>query len=200
MPEGSTVTEMLRLFTNGGPVMFMLSFIAAILYTTASAALFFVYKGNLTAKRQRQWADWISDPEAGEGRAGEIIRYATHGPRVSIKTVQRRFDEIREVIISSIDRRLIVITTLVAVAPMTGLLGTVGGMIEMFDGMATSTGKNMEKLQSGMYQSLLCPLTGLTIALPGMFMALLIRQRRNWIVSALAQLESAIVRVRFKQA
>ena len=33
---------------------------------------------------------WIENPEDGEGRAGEIIRYATHGPRVSIKTVQRR--------------------------------------------------------------------------------------------------------------
>lgn len=180
--------------------MFMLSFIAVILYTTASAAFFFVSKGNLTAKRQENWDQWIDRPEEGEGRVGEIIRYAIHGPRVSIKTVQRRFDEVREVIVSSIDRRLIVVGALIAVAPMTGLLGTVGGMIDMFDGLAHGGGKeSMEKIQSGMYESLLCPLTGLTIALPGMFMALMIRQKRNWIVTALAQLESSIVRVRFKE-
>lgn len=180
--------------------MFMLAFIAVILYTTASAALFFVSKGNLTTRRQAQWVEWIEDPEAGQGRAGEIIRYAMHGPRVTIKTVQRRFDEIREVVINSIDRRLIIIGTLVAVAPMTGLLGTVGGMLDMFDGLASASGsKSMEKIQSGMMQSLLSPLTGLTIALPGMFMALHIRQKRNWIASALAQLESAIVRVHFKE-
>jgi len=195
----STLQEVLRLFADGGPVMFMLAFIAAILYTSAAAALFFVSKGNLNARQQAQWTEWIKNPEKGEGRAGEIIRYSMHGPRVSIKTVQRRFDEIREIVINSIDRRLIIITTLVAVAPMTGLLGTVGGMLDMFDGLASAAGKkSMEKIQSGMMESLLSPLTGLVIALPGMFIALLIRQKRNWIASALAQLESAIVRIRFK--
>ena len=195
----STMSEVVRLFSDGGPVMFMLAFIAAILYTTASAAVFFVSKGNLTTKRQDQWVKWINNPESGEGRAGEIIRYATHGPRVSIKTVQRRLDEIREVVINSIDRRLIIIGTLVAVAPMTGLLGTVGGMLDMFDGLANASGeKSMEKIQSGMMKSLLSPLTGLVIALPGMFLALHIRQKRNWISAALSQLESTIVRVRFK--
>tara|TARA_A100001037_G_scaffold306864_1_gene357687 strand:- start:28501 stop:29112 length:612 start_codon:yes stop_codon:yes gene_type:complete len=196
----STMSEMLRLFADGGPVMFMLALIAVILFSTASAAVFFVSKGNLTTKRQEHWVDWIKNPDAGEGRAGEIIRYATHGPRVSIKTVQRRLDEIREVVINSIDRRLIIIGTLVAVAPMTGLLGTVGGMLDMFDGLANASGKkSMEKIQSGMMESLLSPLTGLVIALPGMFMALIIQQKRTWIASALTQLESTIIRVRFKE-
>ena len=196
----STLTEVLRLFSDGGPVMFLLAFIAAILYTTASASVFFVSKGNLKAAQKEDWVEWINNPAAGEGRAGEIIRYAMHGPRISIKTVQRRFDEVREVVISSIDRRLIVITTLVAVAPMTGLLGTVGGMLDMFDGLAGGSGKkSMEKIQTGMMQSLLSPLTGLVIALPGMFMALHIQQKRNWISSALTQLESAIIRIRFTQ-
>ena len=196
----SIMLEVLRLFSDGGPVMFMLAFIAVVLYTSASAALFFVSKGNLTTKRRDRWAEWIEDPASGEGRAGEIIRYATHGPRVSIKTVQRRFDEIREVVINSIDRRLIIVGTLVAVAPMTGLLGTVGGMLDMFDGLASGSGKeSMEKIQTGMTKALLSPLTGLTIALPGMFMALMIQQKRSWIAAALSQLESAIVRVRFKE-
>ena len=196
----STLTEVVRLFSDGGPVMFLLAFIAAILYTTASASVFFVSKGNLKAAQKEDWVEWINNPAAGEGRAGEIIRYAMHGPRISIKTVQRRFDEVREVVISSIDRRLIVITTLVAVAPMTGLLGTVGGMLDMFDGLAGGSGKkSMEKIQTGMMQSLLSPLTGLVIALPGMFMALHIQQKRNWISSALTQLESAIIRIRFTQ-
>lgn len=199
LAETSNLGEVVRLFADGGPVMVMLALIAVILYTAASAALFFVSKGNLTTRRQEKWAEWIAAPENGEGRAGEIIRYATHGPRVSIKTVQRRFDEIREVVIESIDRRLIIIGTLVAAAPMTGLLGTVGGMLEMFDGLATASGKqSMNKIASGLTEALFTTLTGLVIALPGMFMALHIRQKRNWIAAALAQLESAIVRVRFK--
>lgn len=199
LAETTNLGEVLRLFADGGPVMIMLALIAVILYTTASAALFFVSKGNLTTRRENEWVAWIDNPEAGEGRAGEIIRYATHGPRVSIKTIQRRFDEIREVVIKSIDRRLIIIGTLVAAAPMTGLLGTVGGMLDMFDGLASASGKqSMNKIASGLTEALFTTLTGLVIALPGMFMALHIRQKRNWIAAALAQLESTIVRVRFR--
>ncbi len=191
--------EIVRLFADGGPVMVMLALIAVILYSTATAALFFVSKGNLTSKREDQWPDWIEHPDHGEGRAGEVIRYAVHGPRLSIKTVQRRFDEIREILIDSIDRRLIIIGTLVAAAPMTGLLGTVGGMLDMFDGLASGGGKqSMDKIAGGMKEALFTTLTGLVIALPGMFMALHIRQKRNWIAAALSRIESAIVAKRFK--
>lgn len=199
LAETTNIGEVIRLFADGGPVMVMLALIAVILYTTASAALFFVSKGNLTTRGQEQWADWIEKPDSGEGRAGEIIRYATQGPRVSIKTVQRRFEEVREVVIKSIDRRLIIIGTLVAAAPMTGLLGTVGGMLDMFDGLSSGSGKqSMNKIASGMKEALFTTLTGLIIALPGMFMALHIQQKRNWVAAALSQLESTIVRVRFK--
>lgn len=198
LAETTNLGELVRLFADGGPVMAMLALIAVILYTTASAAVFFVSKGNLTNRWQERWVEWIGDPERGEGRAGEIIRYAMHGPRVSIKTVQRRFDEIREVVIDSIDRRLIVITTLVAVAPMTGLLGTVSGMLDMFEGLASGSGKqSMNRIASGLTEALITTLSGLVIALPGMFMGLHIKQKRNGISAALTQLESAIVRIRF---
>ena len=118
---------------------------------------------------------------------------------MSIKTIQRRFEEVREVVIQAIDRRLIVITTLVAAAPMTGLLGTVGGMLDMFDGLASGSGKqSMNMIAAGMTKALFTTLTGLVVALPGMFLALHIQQRRNGISATLAQLESAIVATRFK--
>ena len=41
-----------------------------------------------------------------------------HGPRLTIKTVSRRFDEIRIDLLSAIDRRLLVLNTLVAAAPL----------------------------------------------------------------------------------
>ena len=200
MPGQQTLSELAGLFADGGPVMFILAFIAVVLYSTATAALFFVSKSDLTTKRQNLWANWIKQPISAEGRDGEIIRYALHGSRISTATVERRFDEIREVVLNSIDRRLIIIGSLIAVAPMAGLLGTVGGMLDMFDGLANASGKkSMDKIQSGMMESLLSPLTGLVIALPGMFLALHIRQKRNWIAAALMQLESAILTTRFKE-
>ncbi|MDA7933797.1 MotA/TolQ/ExbB proton channel family protein, partial [Akkermansiaceae bacterium] len=165
--------EVVDIFTDGGTVMAALAIVAFLLYTTATASLYFVFRGNLNHKQKSQWADWINDPDSAEGRVGEIIRYAIHGKKLSIKRVQRRFDEMREILIASIDRRLIIITTLVAAAPMTGLLGTVGGMLDMFDGLAAGGGKqSMGLIASGMKKALFTTLTGLVIALPGMFMSL----------------------------
>ncbi|MDB4383971.1 MAG: MotA/TolQ/ExbB proton channel family protein [Akkermansiaceae bacterium] len=191
--------EVVDIFTDGGTVMAALAIVAFLLYTTATASLYFVFRGNLNHKQKSQWADWINDPESAEGRVGEIIRYAIHGKKLSIKRVQRRFDEMREILIASIDRRLIIITTLVAAAPMTGLLGTVGGMLDMFDGLAAGGGKqSMGLIASGMKKALFTTLTGLVIALPGMFMSLMVRERRNKIDTTLAQLQSIIVTTKFR--
>jgi biopolymer transport protein ExbB len=193
--------EVVDIFTDGGTVMAALAVVAFLLYTTASASLYFVFRGNLNDRQQDCWADWIREPEKAEGRVGEIIRYAVHGKRVSIKRIQRRFDEMREILIASVDRRLIIITTLVAAAPMTGLLGTVGGMLDMFDGLAAGGGKqSMGLIASGMKEALFTTLTGLVIALPGMFMVLLVRERRNKIDVTLTQLQSIIVTTKFRHA
>lgn len=191
--------EVIDIFTDGGTVMAALAVVAFLLYTTATASLYFVFRGNLNDRQKTRWADWINEPEKAEGRVGEIIRYAVLGKRISIKRVHRRFDEMREILIASIDRRLIIITTLVAAAPMTGLLGTVGGMLDMFDGLAAGGGKqSMGLIASGMKEALFTTLTGLVIALPGMFMALLVRERRNKIDVTLAQLQSIIVSTKFR--
>lgn len=192
--------EVVDIFTDGGTVMIALGVVAFLLYTTATASLYFVFRGNLNQKQGGQWTDWIHDPETAEGRVGEVIRYAIHGKKLSIKRVQRRFDEMREILIASIDRRLIIITTLVAAAPMTGLLGTVGGMLDMFDGLAAGGGKqSMGLIAAGMKKALFTTLTGLVIALPGMFMSLLIRERRNRINGVLAQLQSSIIITKFRK-
>ena len=192
--------EVVEIFTDGGTVMAALAIVAFLLYTTASASLYFVFRGNLNNRQQSKWAEWINEPEKAEGRVGEVIRYAVLGKRISIKRVQRRFDEMREILIAGVDRRLIIITTLVAAAPMTGLLGTVGGMLDMFDGLAAGGGKqSMGLIASGMKEALFTTLTGLVIALPGMFMALLVRERRNKIDSTLTQLQSTIVTTKFRE-
>lgn len=195
----SNLKEVADIFLEGGPVMVALAVVAVILYATSVASLIFVLKGNLTSAGEKDWHYWIENPVEAKGRAGEIIRYALHGPRVSVKGVQRRFDEMFEVLVSSIDRRLIVIATLVAAAPMTGLLGTVMGMLEMFDGLSQGGGKqSMKMIAGGMREALFTTLTGLVVALPGMFLALVIRNKRNQIATVLSQLQSAVVCTKFR--
>lgn len=196
------MTEMFRdalnMFLAGGGIMYMLGGVAFILYATAFAALAYVNRGNLNEKDAARWNAWIADPEKAEGRMGEALRYALHGPKLSIKTVQRRFDEVRLNVIQAIDRRLLVINTLVAAAPLAGLLGTVMGMLGMFAGLAEGKGASgMQKVAAGMQEALITTQTGLTIALPGLFIALVVKSKRNAISAALTRVESLILTTRF---
>lgn len=196
---GENVQAVFDIFRNGGPVMAALAGVALLLYITSIAAVIFVLKGNLTTGRREEWERWIEYPEEGEGRLGEIIRYAVQGPRLSVKRVQRRFDEVFDVLVRKVDQRLIIITTLIAAAPMTGLLGTVMGMLSMFDGLGAGGGKqSMEMISAGMKEALFTTLTGLVVALPGMFFALIVREKRNQLATVLSQLQAAIVTTKFK--
>lgn len=194
------VPEILEIFTSGGWIMFMLGSVAFILYATAFAAFAYVNRGNLTGGDSQKWAKWIEDPDSAEGRMGEALQYVLHGPRLTIKTVQRRFSEVRLNLLSAIDRRLLVVNTLVAAAPLAGLLGTVMGMLAMFNGLAQGGGAAaMARVADGMKEALITTQTGLTIALPGLFIALVVKGKRDRISAALSQLESQILCARFRR-
>ncbi len=196
---GENFKEVVDIFREGGLVMVALASVALLLYITSIAAVIYALKGNLTTSRRDEWDRWIEHPAEAEGRLGEIIQYAVHGPRLSVKRVQRRFDEVFDTLVRSLDQRLIIITTLIAAAPMTGLLGTVLGMLSMFDGLGAGGGKqSMEMISAGMKEALFTTLTGLVVALPGMFFALIVRERRNRLATVLSQLQAAIVTTKFK--
>ncbi|WP_193214617.1 MotA/TolQ/ExbB proton channel family protein [Luteolibacter marinus] len=196
----SMFRDALQLFLSGGGIMYMLGAVAFILYATAFAALAYVNKGNLNEKDADHWHHWIEKPEDAKGRMGEAMRYVLHGPRLTAKTVQRRFDEVRLNILAAIDRRLVVVNTLVAAAPLAGLLGTVMGMLSMFAGLSQGKGASgMQKVADGMQQALITTQTGLTIALPGLFIALIVKNKRNAISAALTRVESLILTSRFQR-
>lgn len=189
-----------NLFLEGGTIMYMLGGVACILYATAFAALAYVNQGNLNEKEAHRWEEYIENPDLADGRLGEALGYVLHGPRLTIKTVSRRFDEIRLDLLSAIDRRLLVLNTLVAAAPLAGLLGTVMGMLAMFAGLSHGKGPaGMQRVAAGMQEALITTQTGLTIALPGLFIGLIIKSRRDRIQAALVRLESLILSSRFKR-
>lgn len=196
----SAFAEAVDIFIGGGPVMIALGLISVILYGTCISTLLFINRGNLNEKDQENWNDWINSPEDSKGRVGEVIKYSLHGPKLSIKIIQRRIDEVYETIVSRIDQRLVFIGALVAIAPMTGLLGTVGGMLGMFEGLAGGSGdQGAQKIADGMKEALFTTLTGLVVALPGMFLALTIKTKRDAIANAINRLQSAIVKNKFEK-
>ena len=184
------MSSILGIWQSGGWVMVPLFLLAALLYGQAFQLAMFVRRTNLAEANETLWWDWVRKPEAAEGRVGEIIEY-TQSDVHSAKQVRNRFDEVRNALVGSLDRRTRFVGTLVAAAPLLGLLGTVLGMLQTFYGIATSGGtETAGVVASGISEALVTTQTGLTIALPGLFVVMLIQRKRHAIEAQLARLES----------
>jgi biopolymer transport protein ExbB len=70
-----------------------------------------------------------------------------------------------------------VIKTLVAVCPLLGLMGTVTGMIEVFDVMAISGSGNARSMASGVSKATIPTMAGMVGALSGVFLITILNQK-----------------------
>jgi len=182
--------RILAIWESGGWVMVPLFALAVLLYAQAFQLVFTLRHTHLSGKEELQWWDWVRSPDRARGRVAEIIRY-TQERASSEGQVRNRFDEVRAGMVSMIDRRVRFVSTLVGAAPLLGLLGTVMGMLQTFFGISTSGGgETAGVVASGISQALVTTQTGLTIALPGLFMVMLINRQRHAIEARLARLES----------
>lgn len=179
------------IWLSGGWVMIPLALLAVVIYSIGIRLLLFLGKGNIHFGHEAEWIDWIDDPSKAEGRVGEIIRYTQENVSTA-KHVRNRFEEVAQAMIHNIDRRTAFLNTLVAAAPLMGLLGTVIGMLGTFGALATGGGaETVAMVSAGISEALITTQTGLFIALPGIFLVLVIRRRKHGIEAAIARLESA---------
>ncbi|WP_333607875.1 MotA/TolQ/ExbB proton channel family protein [Arsukibacterium sp.] len=68
-----------------------------------------------------------------------------------------------------LDQRMLLIKTLVAMCPLVGLLGTVTGMIAVFDIMATQGTGNPRTMAAGISMATIPTMAGMVAALSGVF-------------------------------
>lgn len=170
--------------------MLPLAILAVLIYTTGIQLLLFLRKGNMQLGDETEWVDWIDQPASARGRAATIIRY-TQQNVATAKHVRHRFEEVRHNILHHIERRLLLLHTLVAAAPLMGLLGTVIGMLGTFAALSGGAGaETASSVAAGIAEALITTQTGLFIALPGMFLVLIIRRRKHAVEAALARIES----------
>lgn len=170
--------------------MVPLALLAVLIYSTGIQILLFLSKGNIQLGHESEWLQWIYNPAQANGRAGEIIRY-TQENVTAAKQVRSRFEEVRQTMLHDIERRVNFLNTLVAAAPLMGLLGTVIGMLGTFAAIASGGGSETAAMvAAGISEALITTQTGLFVALPGIFLVLIIRRRKHAVEAALARIES----------
>lgn len=77
----------------------------------------------------------------------------------------------------NLNQNVVLIKTLVAVCPLVGLLGTVTGMIEVFDVMAVLGSGNARAMASGVSKATIPTMAGMVAALSGVFMSTYIERK-----------------------
>lgn len=113
------------------------------------------------------------------------------------KTWQQRSDHeswyahaIREKLISELrvesERYIGVIKVLILVTPLLGLLGTVTGMIEVFQSITASGGANARDMAAGISRATIPTMTGLAVSLSGVFLMSVLDRRVTRSVDGLA--------------
>jgi biopolymer transport protein ExbB len=133
---------------QGGNVLLVIAFVTAVMWSLIVERIFYFRMGfRREAVRVQQFWDARTDHASWNSR------------------------QIRRVLISDVtmdlNSGLSLIATLVALCPMLGLLGTVTGMIEVFDVMAAGGG-NTRGMAAGVSKATLPTMAGMVAAISGM--------------------------------
>jgi biopolymer transport protein ExbB len=148
---------------------------------------------SLTLTEQRvakQQAQSVPDTKNPLGR---ILSVYKEGLVNDIETLTLKIDEaiLRE--IPKVERGLITLAILAAIAPMLGLLGTVSGMIETFQSI-TLFGTGDPKLMSGgISQALVTTELGLAVAIPLLLIHSLLSGKSNRVVQILDEESASLI-------
>jgi biopolymer transport protein ExbB len=98
--------------------------------------------------------------------------------------------QIRRAMISRVNTDMssnqLLLRVLVPLSPLLGLVGTVGGMLEVFDSMALRGSADARAMASGVSHAMICTLTGLAVSITGLYPVYYFRSRTQMETELLA--------------
>lgn len=159
--NGSLLNGLIDLLGQGGFVMPPLILLSLILFTT----LFRLAVDLLQVSRKVHPA-LISSPGLGKELHRENEAQSLAQARIKWRL--------------HFDRRLRFVRILTTSAPLLGLLGTVGGMLKTFSALGLREGfETLDLVASGISEALVTTETGLSVAIVGLVLLLLLRGSRR---------------------
>jgi biopolymer transport protein ExbB len=144
--------DALRAFLErGGDVLLVIGAVTLVMWTLILERLWYFRIGH-PKEVERVGRVWQARPE-------RVSWFANQERRLLISEVSEKLGQ-----------SVSMIRTLIALCPMLGLLGTVTGMIEVFDVMAISGSGNTRAMASGVSKATIPTMAGMVAALSGMML------------------------------
>ncbi|MCL2374461.1 MAG: MotA/TolQ/ExbB proton channel family protein [Treponema sp.] len=176
-PANFTVLEIFRM---GGVVMWPLLFFSiAAVAITVERAIYLAYHGLSVRglKEQALAAIRGGDPQAArdllESRArrnvaARVLLALVSRAGLSERHLEKAAESEAAKNVSALENGFSLLTTLASLAPLTGFLGTVTGMIAAFRSIAEAADVNAQLVAAGIYEALITTVFGLVIAIVAM--------------------------------
>lgn len=162
--------QAVEIWLSGGWAMLPIAAVAVLMFGLGVHVYLRLSSKGFRRLREKTWRHWINHPEERRGPIGKMLNFVTGGKTLS--DTATFFRELRATEIAPFERDLRVMKMCVTAAPLLGLLGTVTGMLSTFAALSSGSGgdQTMEMVAAGISEALVTTMTGLVIALPGLFM------------------------------
>jgi len=99
---------------------------------------------------------------------GRIVAAGLANRHRSRTLLRERIEDVGRHVVHELERFLSTLGTIAAISPLLGLLGTVTGMIKVFEVVATQGNSNFSLLSTGIAEALVTTAAGLTVAIPSL--------------------------------
>ena len=178
------------IWSKGGWAMGAIAVNAAIMFGFGTHTLLKMLAKRYRSVSEKTWRMWIEHARYREGKIGRLLDIITRAR--SLDEMATTFDGIRQTELAPTARDLKIMKVCIAAAPLLGLLGTVTGMLATFAALAEGQGgdKTMAAVSQGISEALITTMTGLVVALPGLFFQYMLSRMRDFYAAFLMHLET----------
>ena len=168
---------MVEIFKNGGPVMYPLLICSLISLTVIIERSFFW----IGVGMRRNWklvnkvlelskkGDWNAIKKIASGSKNYVIRVLISGILHREYSLIKAMESAAAEEVSRMRKYMGVLDTLITVAPLLGIFGTVIGIIDSFEILGSSGINNPKAVTGGIAQALITTASGLAIAIITVF-------------------------------
>ncbi len=154
MPLLAQLTDFIE---RGGNVLPFILFVSTLLWSLICERL--MYFNYTYPRKQQHWLEeWQKHPRNNLKHAYPLRKYLLSKASICLH------------------KNIRLIKTLIALCPLLGLLGTVTGMIHVFDVMAITGNNNPRAMATGISQATISTMAGMVIALSGLYFHALIEK------------------------
>lgn len=178
---------MLELLVMGGPVMVPLLLCSVIALAVSLERIWYFFRTRMDSEdlmeevklavQQGKILEAVQMAKRAPGQVASLLAAGVAYHDRSREEVKERLEEVGREELFNMERRLVVLETITAIAPLLGLLGTVTGIIRTFQILGSSQViQSPAQISVGIAEALLTTAAGLVIAIPTLAV-------HNWLIN-----------------